>query len=487
METKEKLSSIWMKLIRATAFLLILAVVLGGVSKLVVSPNDYRNYQWVRGFYHEPKDSIDVIFVGSSLNYASVNSMVIWNRSGITSWNYATSSQPVELAEYVIREGIKRQPNALYVVNLNTLESELKEQWLHYLTDYMPMSRNKLGIIDRYIELREQRSEELFRSGSCLENIEYDNNLKWEFILPLLIYHSRWDDLNCRDFRYQFDGVKSAPYYSNYLKDSKDISDKWITTDRKQPLTHRTNEAIQRLLALIEEKQIHVLFTLFPRVEISEDMIAYQSTLYEMLTEQGYTVLDLRKVMDTVSLAPTSDYYDGKHTNIHGAIKLSSYIADYLQMNYGFTDKRQDLAYLDWNQAADKYLNAISPYYFDIELDVSHRDYDLSAPKLTSLTAENCTATLTWGVSEGAEGYRIYRKEKDPDGIKDDIVGRYLKLQYDITGWTQVAETDRDTLVFVDSDLTEEHVYYYTVVPFTVKDGEKYFGNFNYFGKSTES
>ena len=487
MKTKVKCSN-WIKPVRAIGFLLVLCMALSAVSRLVTSPDDYREYQWVHGFYKEPKNSIDVVFIGSSVNYSEVNPMVIWNTSGIAAWNYTTNSQPFEAVEYVLREGLKRQPNALYVINLNTIHSALTKADLHWLTDYMPPSQNRTELIDRILELRQDRLDQLMEAEEyekvAKETEGDDENLRWHFIVPPLLYHSRWSELNSRDYTYALDGVKGAPYYYEYLYKQTNISDLWISNSELKKLPERTEEALERLLTLIEEDNVNVLFTIYARAEGSQLLWSRYNTLEKRLTDLGYPVLDIRAVMDEIGLNPGADYYNRKHTNIHGAIKISTYIATYIQEHYGFIDRRDDPKYASWNRGAEKYFTAVSPYMLDLELDVAHRDYNLAAPTIEPLIYKDGTVTLKWAGIEGADGYLIYRREKNPDARKDDFIGKALKPEYDLSKWTQVAETDLDSCIYLDHDVEAQHEYSYTVVPYYTQNGETYYGRFYYTGKS---
>ncbi len=91
------------KIVKITAFMLILILLLLGVSKVMTCPGDYRNYQWIAGFYKEPKNSLDAVYIGSSTCYAFWNPMTAWNRHGIAVYPYASNAQQFVAAEYLIR------------------------------------------------------------------------------------------------------------------------------------------------------------------------------------------------------------------------------------------------------------------------------------------------------------------------------------------------------------------------------------------------
>ena len=52
--------------LKTSAFVLIFLLLLVSALKLTTCPADYRNYQWIAGFYEEPADSLDAVYIGGS-------------------------------------------------------------------------------------------------------------------------------------------------------------------------------------------------------------------------------------------------------------------------------------------------------------------------------------------------------------------------------------------------------------------------------------
>ena len=89
---------------KAILFCLIFAVLFQGVTILLmsktyqVSPNlnysfsPYHMANKVTGFYEIVKDTLDVVFLGSSHVHTNVNPLVIYNKYGITSYDFTADS-----------------------------------------------------------------------------------------------------------------------------------------------------------------------------------------------------------------------------------------------------------------------------------------------------------------------------------------------------------------------------------------------------------
>lgn len=436
--------------IKIVAFVLIFALAFGVVSKIVTVPQDYRNYQWVAGFYEEPKDSLDAVYVGSSNCYSFWNSMIAWNEYGINVWPYATNGMMFEATEYIIREARKTQPDALYIVNINTLcDPDKNMNRIHWNVDYMPFSFNKMALINRLSDV----------CGFSLSE-------SMECYIPMIRYHSRWSELQKEDFTYEVDGMKGAPHYNTFLKKSEDVTSQYIVSDEKTTLTDEMQETINSLLDYCDKEEVNVLFVTVPRAEDDENATKIFKAANELLESRGYPTLYLTESLDEMNLDLTTDYYNYRHTNIHGSIKFTRYFSEYLIENYKLEDKRGNKAYSSWDAGWEKYYDTIEPWILDVELDKAHRDYDLQAPTNLQVTKSADLNVLYWEASEGAEFYTVYRKNGDNGA------------------WKAIGECTET--IYEDVELGDAKKVSYRVVPCYNEGSETYYGSFDYNGVSVK-
>ena len=431
--------------IKAMAFILLLSLSLSFVARVVTVSAANIEYQWMAGIYEEPEDSLDAVYIGSSNCYAFWNPNLAWEEYGITVYPYTCSSQPLIVAEYLIKEARKTQPDAVYVVNINTLgDGSVSDTVMHRLLDFMPLSKNKLELTDYLCNLAD---------------LSFSDRL--EYYIPLIRYHDKWAELTADNFSTEINDIKGGNTTSWYLGHVKDVSKDYKTSDESHEISLALEESINSLLDYCDEEDVKIVFVTVPRAEGKLETVQKFNTVNKLITDRGYPIIDLMDCPEAANIDPTTDYYNTTHTNIHGALKLTHYISEYLIENYGFEDKRQDEAYDSWNESYEKYADIIAPYVLDMELDSTHRDFTLCAPNDLRAEAESKAVTVSWESVQNADGYTVYKQ-----------VGN--------GAWSAIKDTS--TAKYTDTDVKSETVYSYTVVPYKVVNGKKMYGNYLYNG-----
>ena len=408
---------------------------------------DYSIYSREQGFLQEEENSLDAVYIGASHEFSFFQPPLAWKDHGITVFSYGIPSMPAQSYIYRVKEALKRQPDSLLILNLNSFKSmEYNDKAVHRNVDYMPWSVNKL----------EMMRELLSRNKYSIEK-------QLEFYLPLLRFHSGWSEMTSKDFTHTYNGLKGAYYYKYFLQASRPQT--FDVTEESTLPDEETLSVMGRLLDYLDQEKARVLFVTVPQV-IDKEHQKKLNYLEEMVRDRGYECLDMMGLGDTYGVQEAVDFHDSNHLNIHGSIKFTEYFSNYLTEHYGFTDKRGQEGLESWDTSVTLYADYIDPWTLDIERDHAKRDYDLQSPEMTVRADEEQHAVLSWTETPGADGYRIYRKTN----VKGE------------TGWKQAAETSGDTLSWTDTHTGEAARLYYTVVPFRTEEGEELFGNFSFAG-----
>jgi len=430
--------------LKTVTFVLIFILLFAAISETLIS-YDFTAYQNITAFYDESKSSLDAVYIGSSNCFAYWNPLLAWNRYGIAVYPYACNSNPFFSTEYLIREARKTQPDAVFIVNINTLsDGEIEYADMHNLLDCMPLSLNKIKLINH-----------LTKMGG------YTASESLEFYLPIIRYHSRWAELSKSDIEEELYGLKGASKYDAYLFRVEDISDRYILTDERSTLSAEAISSTNSMLDYCDEENISVIFVTVPQARLDENDISRYNALNALIESRGYTTLNLLDKTDEIGLDKTTDFYNIHHTNIHGSVKFTYYLAEYLIEQYGFTNKAADNTYDSWNESYNKYADIIAPFFLSFESTPEIQSKDLKAPSLSVCIGKDASL-VQWDKIEGADGYEIYYK----DEIKNS--------------WTRIADVTSQSVSLLLSENEDEP--YCTVVPYSVKNGIRYYGNYSYLG-----
>ena len=430
-------------IIRIVCFFVILIALIIPVQNALLyrdRKTDNSSYQIIN-FYKEKKDSLNPVFIGSSNCFAFYSPLLTYNSYGLKSNNYSSSGMGMIFYKYAIEEVKKTQEDALIVLTITPLDI-MNYTALHYLLDDMPWSMNKLNFIKRYFTYGDE---------SILNSIEY--------FFPLMRLHERWSDIKFDDL-IKDDGTKGATAHEYYLTYVNDITDKLFFSDVRNEMPDTWKDIMSDLLDYCDDNKVNIVFLVPPR-SFDEEEYTQLNSLLDYISSRNFDVMDLREKAEEIGLDFTCDYYDKRHTNIHGSIKYSDYVINKLNEKYNINlvNERNP----EWDKAFDNYYKKIKPYIIDNELNMTLRDYHLDKPKLLSLNKTNGGITLLFSTVENADGYIVYRKDNNE--------------------WVIVGESNTDQ--FIDKDY-KNGVNTYTVLSYRNDNGKKVYGNYDYKGISVE-
>ena len=159
----------------SACFLLILALLVHGLTFVTRNKNEA---ELVYPYYDEPKNSLDVVFVGSSHLMCGVYPMELYREYGIAAYDYTSSALVLPQAYYQVAEALRTQTPEVLVLDISGVAySNTKvgsPEYVHVQLDNMKWSLNKITAIHDLIE---------------------DPGDRLEYYFPLLKFHTRWKEL----------------------------------------------------------------------------------------------------------------------------------------------------------------------------------------------------------------------------------------------------------------------------------------------------
>ncbi len=108
-----------------------------------------------RAFYHQPENSIDVVFLGSSHIHCNINTAYLWTEYGIAAYDYSAAEQPLWMTYYWLREFCKTQKPKLVVLDVYSpaaYEADYQYRWMEENLFGMRFSANKLEMMQASVE-----------------------------------------------------------------------------------------------------------------------------------------------------------------------------------------------------------------------------------------------------------------------------------------------------------------------------------------------
>lgn len=274
--------------LKVTVFLGILGVLFFGAQKIMIPKYYYPNTTLAeaasriyRGFLDEKKDSIDVIFAGTSHMTYSVSPMELYEEYGFTSYNLASARQPLAVARYALQIALKTQDPKVFVLDVSSLFTDIYDgPGFKYVTEQVPLSAEKLQLLQEMSALSDDEDDVV--SG----------------IFPMINYHSRWKELDENDFTYLKDrdhffekgyylNVKEIPSYidvdymnneaQEMMADNLKITYTWeeqqLSTEKGEDELYEANVSDYNLQVLLdiadicEENGVKLLLVKIPVVD----------------------------------------------------------------------------------------------------------------------------------------------------------------------------------------------------------------------------
>ncbi|MBP3893737.1 MAG: hypothetical protein J6D34_06820 [Atopobiaceae bacterium] len=321
-------------LARGLAFVVILVLLLQGVNSFLQPIWFYENnFNTYHGFYEEPKNSIETIFVGASMTLFGFSPMEMYEQDGISAYNLASTSQPMMGSYFWVKEAYRLQGETMdtVVIDVSMLRRNSSDE------DY----RKALDGMDDSSPVKQE----------AIDAMSEDSKEAIDFKFPLFGYHNRWSSINYTDF-VKYD-KKSTGYTRGYFMELSRIFEQYSPDAIPVPAqlidpdaapTEFIDESLfyfNKLIEFCDEKGIRLVLCKTPSPSnwtsgdhngVQKIADSYNLTFVDLEIEPLLTELDYCVPLDSKDT--------DKHLNYYGAMKLSRWMSTYLANECGNKDMR---------------------------------------------------------------------------------------------------------------------------------------------------
>lgn len=326
----------WVKqILSAALFLAILVMLLGTINVILMPKNLYQNSDWpttnsYNQFYDMKKDTVDVLFLGSSIVVNDFYPQELYDRFGITSYNLGSEQQSIILSYFWLNEALRFQNPKVVVLDTRYLFTQslteslnMSEGMVRKCIDPMKWSKVKAEAVKEICELDDSQSE-------------------LSYYLPNIRYHSRWTELERLDFDFDKQkeaGLKGFGPLTTYGDESFSAFCRF-DTEATESVDEVMGEYLERIMDLCRENGIELILTSIPGSTMYDGI---NNCLEKYGSTEGVRYINFceSSIYDAVGAElPRENIVS--HGNIWGAIKLTDYLGNILQNEYGLENHVAD-------------------------------------------------------------------------------------------------------------------------------------------------
>lgn len=320
----------------------IILVILVTVSLIVIrnimeikSPHGINQ---TRAFYEQPKNSIDVLAVGSSHVHCGVNTAELWKQYGIAAYDFSAAEQPLWITYYYLQEAYKYQSPKVVVLDVFSVarfKEDYHYKWLEESVYGLKLSKTKLDMMEVSIEPEYRK----------------------DYFPSFFTYHNRYEDLNKEDI-YNIFGNHSEKVVSKGFTPGFNVvdqSEKFGGWDEFEDyhLTEKSKEYLEKIIELTREHGSKLMIIVVPYNLDERDNVTYEE-IARIANERGISFVDFNQKLDEMGIDKATDFNDHTHLNYWGSVKFSDYLGEVLSSENELADRRGEAGYESWDKFAEK-------------------------------------------------------------------------------------------------------------------------------------
>lgn len=371
--------------VRLIVFLVLLLFCLSAVNKVLI-PKYYYNSDWpttstFMDFYNMEKNTIDVLFLGSSHCAAAFSPIELYEKYGIRSYNLGCEQQNILLSYYWLQEALRFQkPQYVFLDTfmlfpydensaLNTSEATTRKA-----VDFMKWSEVKVRAI----------------SDIC--RIDSSQKLS-SYFFPNQRFHTRWQWLSEDDFTLASMGQHETlmGFFPIHFECNDDSFQPFVETYQIEyaEMVPVMKEYLDKLAEVCKENGIELVLIKTPTMFYTQE--AYNAVnVYAYENDLTYIDFNEESVYDDAGLVFSQDSCDTDHVSFSGAIKVSDYVGEWLsgKVSSGLEDEQWEKRAVYYNHYLkdenlknetdmDRYLQLLQDENYSVLITVMGDAYDL--------------------------------------------------------------------------------------------------------------
>ncbi len=316
-------------------FVLLFIVTLIFLNRLLSIKTEHGIKQ-AQALYYQPRESVDVVMMGSSHIHCDINTGLLWEKYGISAYDYSAAEQPLWITYYYLKEFCKYQSPKVVVLDLYSparFKEDYQYDWIADNLYGMRFSINKLQMLWDSVE----------------------KNRISDYFPAFFHYHSRYKDLKEEDFKavLAWEGeLASFKGYTPYLNVEPQIEPE-LKEEHSGGLTVKSEVYLIKIIEYAKKNDIELFLIVTPYITTDEDETVY-NRIKEIAQQYGLQFNSTNYDYDEIGLDFEKDFNDYSHLNYWGSCKFTDYLGKQLLERYEIPDRRGEEGFESWDENAEE-------------------------------------------------------------------------------------------------------------------------------------
>jgi len=323
--------------IRMVCFFLIAVLVLGYALYVLTPKNDYGICSMVN-YYFQPRDTVDVLVLGTSTAYSGVNTNVLWRKYGIAAYDLCGAEMPYWAIYYYLREALKTQHPKVILLDAKPSIYAL------------PYSRKSRVILSTY-----GIKSPVNRFGSIIASTHPSNTLS--FLVGYPHIHNNYANITAEDFFIPANNGNRGANWKGYIE--MDATDTFFApvlewNDTQKPLQDKQKYYLEMIYQTAMEHGIQLVLVGFPNPDYAYDH-PYYNTTSALAAEYGFSYWNFNQPEELTGLDYERHFADWQHLNIEGSLLFTKQLGAKIKEEFQMPDRRGLSAWNSWEACANEW------------------------------------------------------------------------------------------------------------------------------------
>lgn len=280
----------------------------------------------IKAFYTMPENTAEVIVYESSHAQRGVNVIEMYEKYGISAYNYGCNWQHLNTEELFFYDSLETQTPKVILIEtylINDILEDIDMDGEIYYTRYIRNSVAKKNYLQQCF-------------GKDIERY-------LAYYVPIIQFHTGWTDITEDSFNEYFtidQFVNSMGYMISPKDGSTNAEITVLDTGNfeQKELSAIAIDILDGILDTCNQNGIEVIFFTVPYAGENN----YDSALRKYCKANDCTYIDFYNEMNRSELDGRFDWVDEGHLNYQGATKVADYLGKYLVESYNLTDLRDE-------------------------------------------------------------------------------------------------------------------------------------------------